>query len=134
MAYIAANVNGEVTTDSARSRCQRVSSTEDSAASLDDVLALPNCSNHRARAHVLEKTREERLRLEVLIVLAEKLLRRLGHLEGNKLVATRLKTSQNLRNESSLDAVRLNHDEGLLSVRHIWSIEDVRWGAHESGG
>lgn len=121
VAHVAADVNGKVATDSARGRGQWVGSTENCATGLHDVLALPDGSNDRARAHVLEKAREEGLGLEVLVVLAKKLLGWLSHLEGNKLVPARLETTKNLRDESALDAVRLDHDEGLLGGRHITS-------------
>ena len=59
----------QVTTDSARGRRKRVGSTKKSTPLLDDVLALPDHSNDRTRSHVLDKTREEGLALEVLVVL-----------------------------------------------------------------
>lgn len=114
MADVATNIDGKVTTDGARSRGQGVGSSKDGATSLDDILTLPNGSNDRTRGHVLHEAREERLGLEVSVVLGQKLLTRLNHLKGNQSVATVLKTAQNVGNKATLDAVGLDHNEGLF--------------------
>lgn len=119
VAHVAADVEGEVTTDGARGRGQGVGGTEDGAASLDDVLALPNGGNNGAGEHVLEQAGEERLGLQVLVVLTEELLRGREHLEGDQLEATVLETAEDAADKATLDAVRLDHDEALLSVRHF---------------
>lgn len=52
MADIAADVNGEITTDGAGGGGQGVGGTEDDTAGLDDVTALPDHGGDGARAHV----------------------------------------------------------------------------------
>jgi len=49
-------------------RVKRVSRAKHRTARLDGVEALPNHGDDRARSHVLDQTREERLLLQVLVV------------------------------------------------------------------
>ena len=118
MADVAADVNAEVAADRARSRGERVRSTEKSTALLDNILALPNHSDYWARRHVLDQAREERLALEVLVVLFEVVLTSLDQLHGHKLIATVLKALNDLTNQTALDTVRLDHNVRLFA-RHV---------------
>ena len=118
MADVAADVNAEVAADRARSRGERVRGTEKSTALLDNVLALPNHSDYWTRGHVLDQAGEEGLALEVLVVLFEVVLTGLDQLHGHKLIATILKTLDDLTDQTALDAVRLDHDVRLF-VRHV---------------
>ena len=52
MADVAADIDGEVTTDGAWCGGERVGGTEESAAGLDDVFALPDHGADGAAAHV----------------------------------------------------------------------------------
>lgn len=122
VADIATNINGKVTTNGAGLGSQGVGGTEDGAASLDDVLTLPDGGDNGAGAHVLEQTREEGLLLQVGVVLTEQLLAGLGHLQGDKLVATLLEAADDGGDEAALNAVRLDHDEGLLGS-HFCKVE-----------
>lgn len=114
-----------------RSRSKRVSCAEHHTSSLDGIEALPDHGDDGARSHVLNKTREERLILQVLIVCTERirtdvsicaserygltLLEVLGggvdELQGNKLEAALLKAGNDVADEAALDAV------GLLLLR-----------------
>jgi len=79
--------NGEVTTNGARLRRERVGGAEDGAAGLDGVAALPDHGAHGAAAHVGDEALEEGLVLQVLVVLLEVLLRRGDELDGGELEA-----------------------------------------------
>ena len=110
--------NVQVTADGARRRGERVGSTKQDTALLDDILALPHHGNDGARGHVLDQTGEEGLALEVLVVLFEVVLTSLDQLHGHKLIATVLKALNDLTNQTALDTVRLDHNVRLFA-RHV---------------
>lgn len=115
---VAADIDGEITTDGTRKRLKGTSLTEHLTDLLDNVNTLPNHANNRAGRHVLNKSREEGLASKVSIVLLEELLGGALHLEGNKLVTTLLEALHDLVNKTALDAVGLNHDIGTLGLGH----------------
>lgn len=94
--------DGEVTTDGARLGGERVGGTEDLAASLDGITALPDHGADGAAAHVGDQAREEGLLGEVGIVLLEVLLGGGGELDGGKLEATALEAGDDGSNEAAL--------------------------------
>ena len=67
----------------------------------------------------LDETREERLALEVSVVLLEVLLRGVDHLGVDELVAPLLEAANNLADEATLDAVGLDHDESYKIQRDV---------------
>ena len=68
----------------------------------------------RAAGHVGDQTAEESLAGEVSVVLLQVLHGGLHHLHGDQLETLLLKARDNLSNQATLDAVRLDHDEGPL--------------------
>jgi len=114
VAHVAANVNGIIEADGAWSRGKWVGGTEDEAASLDDLAALPDHGDNWARGHVTDETWEEGLVLQVLIVLLEVLLGGRDHFDGDELEATLLEAGNNVTDKSTLDTVWLDSNEGLL--------------------
>ena len=118
VADVAADVDGEVATDGARGGGKGVGGTEDGAASLDGVTTLPDHGADGARQHVLDQTGEEGLALEVGIVVLEVLLAGSDELDGNELEATVLEARNDGANQATLDAIRLDSNEGLLGGRH----------------
>lgn len=134
MANVATDDNGEVTTDRARRRVSRIGGTEESAAALDNTVTLPDHGNDRARREELDESGEEGLertseddimqrcirkassdlRLQVLIVLSGKVGSGSDHLDGHEFVSLGLKAADNLANNSTLDAVGLDGNEGAL--------------------
>lgn len=102
VADVAADIDGKITTDGARGGGERVGSTEELAADLDDLLALPDHGADGARAHVGDKTGEEWLVGEVRVVLLEVLLAGGHELDGDELVATLLEASDDGTNEATL--------------------------------
>ena len=116
VADVAVNLNSEVTTDGTRSRVSRASSTEKSAATLDDTSTLPAHSNDGTRGEVVAEIVVEGLVLEVNVVLTSLLLGGLKHLETSELVALVLEALDDLTNETALNTIGLNSDEGALSA------------------
>lgn len=119
MADVAADINGIVTTDGTWSRGKRVGGTEDGPTSLHDVAAFPNhCANGGA-THIGNETWEEGLVGEILIVLLEMSLGWGGELDGGKLEATVLEAGDYGADQATLDAIRLDSNEGLLVGGHV---------------
>ena len=118
MADVATDVNAEVAADRARSRGEGVRGTKERTALLHDILALPDHSHDRTRRHVLDQTWEKWLALKVLVMLLKVVFTSVHQLHGHKLIATILKTLDDLTDQTALDAVRLDHDVRLF-VRHV---------------
>lgn len=107
MADVSANINGVVESDGTGGGLQRVGSTENVSALLDNILTLPNGGKNGAGLHVLEQRGEEGLLLEVGVVLSEELLVGVGKLDGDKLETSLLESVEDRSDESSLDTVGL---------------------------
>ena len=107
MAHATANVDAEVITDGAQS---------------DGLVARRGAQRPGGgEGHVLNKSREELLGLEVGVVLLEVSLGRRGELKRAELEALLLEALDDRAGEAALDAVRLDHDVGaLVGVRHGW--------------
>ena len=104
--------HAQVTADGAGGRGEGVGSAEQSAALLDDILALPDHSHDRTRRHVLDQTWEKWLALKVLVMLLKVVFTSVHQLHGHKLVATVLEALDDLANETALDTVWLDHNVG----------------------
>ena len=102
MADVAADVDGEVATEGTRGRGERVGGTEDGAAGLDGVLALPDHGADGAAAHVGDQSGEEGLLGQVGVVLLEVLLAGSGELDGRELEAAVLEAGDDGTNEATL--------------------------------
>lgn len=76
--------------------------TEHLAALLDSVETLPDHAHNRAGGHVGQKSREERLVGQVLVVLLEELGGGIHQLQGDELVALLLKASNDLADQAAL--------------------------------
>lgn len=118
MADVAADVDGVVTTNGARGGRKRVGGTENGTTSLDGITAFPDHGADGARGHVLNKTFEERLVLEISVVSLKVRLAGADELYGGELEAAALETRDDGTNEAALDAIGLDSNEGLLGRRH----------------
>lgn len=114
VAKVAADVNAEVTTDSAKGGVGGLGGTEHLAAFEDSVHTLPYHAAHGAGAHVGNETREKGLLGKISVVLFEHCLTWLAKLHSNELESTLLKLLDDLADERSLNSVRLNHNIGSL--------------------
>ena len=79
--------------------------TQHLSASLDNLSARPDHANNGAREHVGHELGEERLGLEIAIVLFEERTGRVHHLQSEELVTATLKARDDFANETALDAV-----------------------------
>ena len=104
--------DGVVTTDGAWLRGEGVGGTEDLAAGLDGVTALPDHGADGSAAHVGNQSREEGLLGEIGIVLLKVLLGGGGELDGGKLEATGLEAGDDGADEATLDNCQHALDTG----------------------
>jgi hypothetical protein len=127
VADVAADIDSVIEADSAWGRGERVGSTEDEAAGLDNLAALPDHGGNGAGCHVYspaqlvpiwspscraiwreggrrtaDETGEERLVLQILIMLLEVGLSGGDELEGDKLVAALLKAGDDVADKATL--------------------------------
>jgi len=116
VADVSADVDAEVTANGAWLRVGWLGCTEHLSASLDGVVSLPNHGANWAGVHVLDKTWEEWLLGQVSVVLLEVLLTWLADLHGDELEALFLEALEDFTDETTLNTVWLNHDEGSLLV------------------
>jgi len=114
VADVTADIDAVVTTDGAGLGVEGLGSTEHLAAGEDGVVTLPDHSADGAGGHVLDETREESLAGEVSVMLLHVGLSWGAELHGDELEALLLEALEDGANESSLDTVRLDHDEGSL--------------------
>jgi len=114
VANVTSDIDGEISTDGTRLRGKRVGGTEEGTSSLDSITTFPNHSADGSASHILDKSREEGLGGEILVVLLKVLLAGSHQLDGGELVAALLESRDNRSNESTLDAIRLDSNEGLL--------------------
>ena len=119
VADVTAGLDTEVSADGSRSGSKRVGGTEHRTSLFDDIETFPDHGEDGARGHVLDQCGEERLLLQVLVVDFEVSLSRGNQLGGNELVSALLEALGDLSDETTTDTIRLNSDEGTLSVGHL---------------
>lgn len=117
VADVAADIDSVVATDGTWGRCERVGSTEDHAAGFAGVTTFPNHGNDWTAEHVCDEAFEEWLVGQIFVVLLEVFLGGRNHLQGNELVSSLLEAADDVADESALDTIWLDSDEGLLG-RH----------------
>lgn len=116
---VSSDVDGEVSSDCTRGGVEWLGGSEHLSSGEDDVGAFPDHLDDWAHSHVGQKSREERLLGEISVVLLELVLSRLGHLEANQLEALLLESGDDLSDQTSLDAIRLDHDESSFVFAHF---------------
>lgn len=118
VADVASDIDGIVTTDGTWEGVLWVGGTKDGTTSLDGITTFPDHGANGTAQHVVDESWEEWLGGEVGIVLLEVLLARADKLDGSELESARLETRDDGADESTLNSVRLDSNEGLL-VRHL---------------
>ena len=113
---IAADVHGEITTDSSWGRLAGLGGTEQLASLDGSVGSLPDHGENWSGLHEVNETIEEWLALEISVVSLEVSLRWLDELHSEELESLLLKTLDDGSDEAALDSVGLNHDECLIFV------------------
>ena len=116
VADVSADINAEVAADGAGLGVEGLGGTEHLSAGLDGVVAFPDHSADGAGAHVLDKASEETLLGEISVVLLHVFLAGGAELHGLELEALLLEALDDGANKTTLDTVRLDHDEGSLSL------------------
>lgn len=114
VADVATDVEGEVTADGARGRVGGLGGTEHDTASLDGAHTLPHHAAHGTRVHVLNQTSEKALRGQIRVVLLKKGSGGGEKLKSLELEALLLKSRNDFTNQTSLDAIGLDHDISSL--------------------
>ena len=118
VADITANLDTEVSSDGAWLAVSWVSLAQHHTSSLNGVQTLPHHADNGAAGHVGNESGEESLLSEVGVVVLQKLLASLLHLHGDQLVSLLFEPLDDITDDAPVDAIRLDHDEGSLSVRH----------------
>lgn len=116
MANVSADINTEVASDGARVGVKRLGGAEHLSAGQDDVVALPDHAANWTRCCILDKPWEERLGLEVSVVLLKLLLAGLAEFHAHEFKALCLESLEDGSDESSLDTIGLDHDICALSL------------------
>lgn len=129
---VSSNNNSKITPDGSWFRFLWVCSANKFPPVLDNTLSFPNHGKYGARAKEVAQSTEERSFFEIMIVLLGKFLGWNHQLDGNELESFSLKPGHYLRNEASLDAVRLDGDEGALHLcrMRLLILEHVRGGGY----
>ena len=109
---VATDIDAEVTADGAGLGVEGLGGTEHLAAGDDGVVALPDHSADGAGGGVVDETAEEALGGQIGVVLLEVGTSWGAHLHGDELEAFSLEAGDDRSNESSLDTIGLDHDEG----------------------
>ena len=112
---VATDVDAEVTADGAGLGVHGLGGTKHLAAGEDSVVAFPDHGADGAGGSVVDETAEEALGGQIGVVLLEVGTAWGAELHGAKLESLVLEASDDLTNESSLDTIGLDHDEGSLS-------------------
>jgi len=120
VADVTPDLNAVVAADGAGLGVLGVGLAKHHAASLDDASSLPDHGHDGSGSHVLDESGEEGLGGKVGVVLLQKLLISLHEFHGNELEPLLLKPLDDFTNESTLDTVRLDHDESPL-ICHLGS-------------
>lgn len=113
---VATDVDGEITTDGAGGSISGVGGSYELATVYDSVLSFPNHGNNSSRGEVLAKSREEGTGLEIVVVLSGELRGGDEDLDTDQLEALGLEASDQLSNQTALNGVGLEGDEGALEL------------------
>ena len=118
MADVSTHVDGKVTSDGTWSGLQWVGSTKNGSTLLDNVLTFPDGGQDWTRQHVGQQGWEEWLGLQVIVVFSQQRFGWLDQLDTNQLETSVFKSADNGGNQSSLDTIWLDGNEGSFVVGH----------------
>jgi len=113
---ITTQIQAKVTTDRTRQGSLRIGFSHHHSASFGGILAFPNHRHHGTRGHEVTKTLVEGLVLEINVVLLEMLFGSLHELHGDEFEAALLESLDDIADESTLNSIRLHHDESAFGV------------------
>jgi len=121
---VTSNLNAEVSTDGAWLGVLGVGLAKHDPAGLDNAGSLPDHWDDWSGAHVLDEAAEEWLGGEVGVVLLQQRFVSLHDFHGDELESLLLEPLDDFADQTALDTVGLDHDEGPL-IGH----GDVCWQA-----
>lgn len=106
---VPADLDGKVSTDGAWFRFQWIRDTDDFPGRLDDAISFQRDAHHRSRRDVVHECTVERLGRQILVVFHGEFFGTLEHLESFHGESFLLESSQDLADQTTLHAVRLDH-------------------------
>jgi len=112
---VTSNINTHISTDGSGEGVLGVGGSEHEAASGDGVVSFPDHGTDGAGDHVVNERGEEFLGGKISVVLFHVLSSGGTDLHGDELEALLLKSHHDLADESSLDGIGLEHNEGTFS-------------------
>ena len=110
VADVASNFDAVISANGSRSRVTGHGGSKHFASFLYDTGTFPDHGADGSTGHVGNETGEEFLFLEVFVVLFHVFLTRGGQLHGDQLVSLLFETLDDFSNESTLDAIGLDHN------------------------
>lgn len=114
VADVSSDFNAEISSDGSGGGVLWVGGSQKSSSGLDDVLAFPNHGADGSWWHVFDKSWEEGFLGEVLVVFLEESFRGDLQFDASEEVSLLFESGDDLSDESSLDTIWLDHDEGLF--------------------
>jgi hypothetical protein len=114
VADVSSNFDAEISSDGSWGRVLWVGGSQKSSSGLDDVLSFPDHGADWSRVHVLDKSWEEGFLGKILVVFLEEGFSGDEHLDTSEEVSLLFESGDDLSDQSSLDAVGLDHDESLF--------------------
>mmetsp|Transcript_36881 Transcript_36881/g.76708 ORF Transcript_36881/g.76708 Transcript_36881/m.76708 type:complete len:255 (+) Transcript_36881:121-885(+) len=116
MANVASKIDRVIPADGTRGRCQWLCLTQHGTSLLDDIFSFPTHANNGAGTKELGQTFEETLFGEIRIVLLGHGFGGPDHFEADQLVSPLFKSGNNITNQSALDTIGLDSEEGAFLV------------------
>mmetsp|Transcript_36709 Transcript_36709/g.104435 ORF Transcript_36709/g.104435 Transcript_36709/m.104435 type:complete len:214 (-) Transcript_36709:38-679(-) len=116
MANVSSQVNGVITSNRSRLRCQGLCLSQHLSALLNDILSFPAHADNGTRREEFSQTAEKGLFGQVRVVSLRHFLGRPNHLEPYQLVPTLFKTGNNVSDQAPLDTIGFDSQEGTFLV------------------
>jgi len=116
---VATEIDAIVAANGTRQRLLRIRLAHHHATSLGRVLAFPHHRNDWSRRDEVDEFVVKGLVLQIDVVLLDMFFRTLHKLHGDEFEASLFESLDDVADESSLDAVGFDHDEGAVRVRHL---------------
>lgn len=116
---VSSNINAKVSSNGTWFRFKRLSLSKHLSSGSNNISSLPNHGNDRSTSHVLHEFWEEWEMSQVLVMLLKEFFSWGDKLKSNEFVTSLLESSENLRIDTSLNTVRLDHDVALFFLTHL---------------
>jgi len=118
---VPANVDTEVSSDGAWLGCEWVGLSQHLAAHLHHLFTFPHHGDNWSGRHVVDESIEEGLGRQISVMLLQMLLAGRESFDADQFVASLFEPLDDLADQSTVDAIRLDHDEGAFPwLSHIF--------------